>query len=187
MNLRNSVVIALLAAAAAASYWFGRKPPADPARDGFGGESALPGYRMTGARFTRTDDLGRVVYRVNAESLEELPNEQGLALSGVRVEYTPPDEVPWHISASRGTTPIDRSHLDLEEAVELRNAPADGEPPKMITAASLRFTPGESSVESDEAVEIRVGSWLFRAVGLRADLNDEKLALESRVHGQIVP
>jgi hypothetical protein len=70
-----------------------------------------------------------VALQIHAESLAELPGEERLALDGVRIDYTPADEAPWSISASHATTPMDRSHFDLEGDVDMRSAPTDGSKP----------------------------------------------------------
>jgi LPS export ABC transporter protein LptC len=79
------------------------------------------------------------------------------------------------------------AQLDLVGNVEARSAPAKGSNPWTITTQKLLFSPDSSRAESDEPVEIRVGDWRLRSVGLRADLKGDTLALESRVHGTIAP
>ncbi len=50
-----------------------------------------------------------------------------------------------------------------------------------IVTEKLRFWPDTSSVESDEAVQVRFGDWRVDAVGLH--LKGDTLRLESKVHG----
>jgi lipopolysaccharide export system protein LptC len=51
----------------------------------------------------------------------------------------------------------------------------------------LKFSADTSRAETDDAVNIRVGDWRFDAVGLRTDLKDDTLRLESEVHGIFAP
>jgi LPS export ABC transporter protein LptC len=183
VNLRNAVGIVLLAAAAGASYWWSRTPPAAPATAAGDGVE-LPGYYLHGARFVGTDAQGGVALRIHAEVVAELPGDERLALEGVRIQYTPADEAPWSISASRATAPKDRSHVDLEGDVDMRSAPTDGSKPWQILTAAMRFQPLESQATTEGPVEVRIGDWRFTAVGLRALLNAKKLELESAVHGR---
>jgi lipopolysaccharide export system protein LptC len=50
----------------------------------------------------------------------------------------------------------------------------------------LVFSPDTSKAESDEAVQIHVGDWQLDAIGLRADLKEHTLALESVEHGTLL-
>lgn len=184
VSLRSGTAFALLAAVAGASYYWSRQPAPDLSRRHTGDEAALPGYYLLGARLTGTDAAGRVAYRVHADSLEEQGTAEGLALNGVRVEYTPADDVAWVIEAARGSGPRDGSHLDLQGGVQARNQPADGREPTVITTTDIRFEPGASLLVTDAPIEIRAGGWQVAATGLRAHLKDDRLELESKVHGR---
>jgi LPS export ABC transporter protein LptC len=173
----------VLAAIAAATWLYGREPPPANDRSGSRGDAPPLGYYLSGAELLGTDEQGRIAYRILADRLEELPDRELLRLAGVRVEYNPVDEVPWHISARGADAPKDGSRLDLNGNVELRSAPTDGSEPMLIATEALRFFPDSSSAESDEAVRIRVGDWHLDAVGLRTHLKGDALELESDVHG----
>jgi LPS export ABC transporter protein LptC len=108
-----------------------------------------------------------------------------LQLTGVNVEYRPADDTAWSLSAATGRYARDGSRLDLAGEVEVRSAPTDGSTPLTITTQQLLFSPDTSTVEADEAVEIRVGDWQLHGVGLRADLKEDTLELESLLHGTL--
>jgi len=173
----------LLGAAAVASWIYVRpEPPAAPLL-GSGDDGPL-GYYLKGARLLGTDSEGRLAYRILADRLEEHADRERLLLKGVRIEYRPANELPWLITAGSGSSPKDGSQLDLTGGVELRSEPTDGSPPTQITTESLRFTPATASVASDQVAELRVGDWQLSGKGLRAHLKDERLELESDVHGK---
>lgn len=184
--MRNTVVMIVLAILAAATWvatWPGQAPePAAAASD------APPlGYYLRGTRLLGTDEQGRVIYRLNAERVDELPGEARLRLEGVNLEYRPADATAWGISAATASTPKDGSLLDLVGNVEIRSAPSDDSDPLRITTQKLRFWPDTSSVESDELVEIRIGDWHLQGIGLSTDLKEHTLKLESQVHGTFGP
>lgn len=186
VDLRNGIAIVLLLAAAIATWYWSR--PAEPPRAVRRAEDTAPlGYYVRGARMQGTDPEGRVIYRILADRLEEQPEQSLLELQGVRVEYSPANEVPWLISASRASAPKNRAHVDLEGDVELRSQPTDGSKPITIATTRLRFVPGDSTAVSEEPVRLTVGDWQVEAVGLRADLKDDAVELESKVHGQVAP
>jgi LPS export ABC transporter protein LptC len=185
--VRNTVVMIVLAILAAALWlatW--QRQAAAPAVERV--EDAKPlGYYIRGARVQRTDEQGRVAYRVFADRLDELPDDERLQLTGVKVEYRPADETPWWISAATASSAKDLSQIDLVGDVELRSAPTDGSEPWTVVTETLRFSGDTSKAEAEQLVEIRVGDWRFDAVGLRVDLKGETLELESQVHGTLVP
>jgi len=186
--VRNTVVMILLAILAAAATWFATLQRQETAPAVERAENTEPlGYYIRGARVQRTDEEGRVAYQVFADRLDELPNDQRLQLTGVKVEYRPADETPWWISAATASSAKDLSQIDLVGDVELRSAPTDGSEPWTVVTESLRFSGDTSKAEAEHLVEIRVGDWRFDAVGLRVDLKGETLELESQVHGTLLP
>ena len=130
-----------------------------------------------------TDEQGRIAYRILADNLEELPEQQRLKLDGVRIEYLPAGADPWFISATAGTAPKDGSELLLSGAVSLRSEPRDGGKVVVIAGETLRFFPNTSSAESDTPVSIRVGDWHVDAGRFRTLLKGDVVELESKVHG----
>jgi lipopolysaccharide export system protein LptC len=178
------LVLAALAAATSVATWQRQNP--DPQADA-GTDTRPLGYYARGTRILVTDEQGRVTARVRAERLDELADEGLLRLEGVAVEYVPPDETAWAISATTASAPKDGSLLELAGDVEIRNLPTDGAAQQTILTQALRFWPDTSNVESDQPIELRVGDWHFRAVGLRTDLKGDTLELESQVHGTFAP
>lgn len=178
------IVLAILAAATWLLTW--QREAAAPTLERVQGAEPL-GYYIRGARVQRTDEEGRVAYQVFADRLDELPDNQRLQLTGVRVEYRPADEMPWRISAASASSAKDLSQIDFVGDVELRSAPTDGSEPWTVVTETLRFSGNTSKAEAEHLVEIRVGDWRFDAVGLRVDLKGETLELESQVHGTLLP
>jgi LPS export ABC transporter protein LptC len=115
--------------------------------------------------------------------LDELPGEDRLDLTGVNVDYRPVDEAAWAFTAMTAKYARDGSRLDLKGSVEARSSPTDGARPLELATETLHFSPDTSIVESDDAVQIRVGDWQLDAIGLRADLKERTLELESVEHG----
>ena len=173
----------VLAALAVATWIYGRTPAIAPRP--LPAEGAQPlGYYLRAARMLGTDEQGRIAYRILADNLEELPQQQRLKLDGVRIEYLPADADTWLISANAGTAPKDGSELELNGNVRLRSEPRDGGKAVVIAAETLRFFPNTSSAESDTPVSISVGDWHVEAGRLRTLLKGDVLELESKVHGK---
>ena len=163
-------------------------------RQGGGDDDALSsadyvplGYYLSDASILGTDDEGRTLYRIWAGSAEEMPEERRLVLRDVIVEYEPGNDVPWVLTASSGEAPIDETYLDLNGGVELTTGEQATGHPTIIRTEHLRLEPQEFLAETDEPVSVFIGERRLDAVGMKADLKADNLALESNVHGQFRP
>ena len=186
LNARNTLGLAALAGATVLSWYWSREQPADPETNG--NLDSLPlGYYLTDATILGTDEEGRVLYRIWAGRAEERPAEERLLLSEVRVEYQPVADVPWRLTARSGEAPLDRSYLDLSEAVELAGEPRDGGARIVIRTQRLRLEPETFVATTEGPVSLFIDARRLEAVGMRADLKDDRLELESDVHGQFLP
>jgi LPS export ABC transporter protein LptC len=173
----------VLATLAVATWLYGRIPTTPPYALPTEGTQPL-GYYVRAARMLGTDEQGRIAYRILADNLEELPEQQRLKLDGVRIEYLPADADTWLISATAGSGPKDGSELELNGNVSLRSEPRDGRKGVVIAAQTLRFFPQSSSAESETPVTISVGDWHVEAGRFRTLLKGDVVELESKVHGK---
>jgi LPS export ABC transporter protein LptC len=185
-RVRNLILIVLLGAAAAASWWWSQPAPVEAPRPRATGDQEL-GYYLRGARMLGTDESGRVAYKILADRLDERPGEDRLLLERVQIDYHPPDQMPWVITAGSGSATRDHSEIELADGVEIQSQPTDGRAPVHVTTAKLRFLPMTSLAETDQHVVMSVGSWHVEAKGLRTLLKADRMELESDVHGQFAP
>lgn len=184
-SLRNGVAFILLAAAAVGTWYWSRVPePRDVA--GFEAGAHPAGYYLRDAVLLGTDNEGRVLYRIDAELAEELPQGEGLMLNGVEVKYQPSEEVPWRVRAARAKASSGQSYLQLEGDVELERQTAEGER-TLVQTESLRLEPEQYVATASGQVRFSVNGSTLEAVGLKAFLKDDRLELESEVHGRLLP
>jgi LPS export ABC transporter protein LptC len=184
--VRNAILIVLLGVAAAASWWWSRPAPVEAPRPRESGDQEL-GYYMRGARILGTDESGRLAYKIVADRLDERPGEDRLLLERVQIDYHPPEQMPWVITAGSGSATLDHSEIELADGVEIQSQPTDGRAPVHVTTAKLRFMPTTSLAETDQHVVMSAGSWHVEANGLRTLLKADRMELESDVHGQFAP
>jgi LPS export ABC transporter protein LptC len=186
LNPRNILWFSCLAGAALLSWYFSRE---DPARDRPSGrrDTSPLGYYLTDAALLGTDEDGRVLYRVWAGRAEERPDEDRLVLSDVRVEYQPALDVPWKLRAGSGEARTSESYLDLSGSVELAREPQDGGERTVVRTRRMRLEPETFVASTAEAVSVIFGDKRLDAVGMRVDLKDDLLELESDVHGEFFP
>lgn len=183
LNIKNLVVMISLSAAAGASWYWSRAGTAD---NGPGERRDSPplGYYLSDAEIVSANEDGHLLYKIWAGRAEERPNENRLFLSDVRVEYRPVEDVPWFLSAESGEAPTDESYIDLRGTVELVNAPGDQGERTLIQTQALRFEPERFVASSDDSVKLFVGDGQIDAVGVTVYLRDDRLELESSVHGE---
>jgi LPS export ABC transporter protein LptC len=186
LNLRNLLYAAFLIGAAGSSWYWSRVGTAE-SQPGVLRESLPLGYYLTDAEILGTDDDGRLLYKIWAGRAEERPNEDRLLLSDVRVEYRPITNVPWLLTADTGEAPTDQSYIDLNGAVELINVPRDDEVRTTIRTQALRFEPETFVASSEDNVSVFLGAGRLDAIGIKVYLRDDRLELESSVHGEFNP
>jgi len=108
-------------------------------------------------------------------------------LTDVRVEYRPVANVLLLLTADSGEAPTDQSYIDLSGAVELVNEPRDDGERTIIQTQALRFEPETFVARSEDFVSVFLGAERLDAVGIRVYLRDDRLELESNVHGEFHP
>src|SRR5262249_3328874 len=126
-------------------------------------------------------------YKISADRLDERPGEERLLLERVQIDYHPPDQTPWVITAGTGSATRDHSEIELAGGVELQSQPTDGRAPVHVKTDKLPFLPMTSLVETDQRVVMSAGSWHVEGTGLRTLLKADRMELESDVHGQFAP
>ena len=185
-NFRNLFITAFLTAAAGLSWYWSRAGTAE-SQPGAVREALPLGYYLIDAEILGSDETGHLLYEIWAGRAEERPDEERLLLSDVRIEYRPVENVPWLLTADSGEAPADQSYIDLSGAVELANAPSDQGERTLIKTQKLRFEPEAFVASTDSAVSLFLGAGRLDAVGIKVYLRDDRLELESTVHGEFNP
>ncbi|HEX7081038.1 MAG TPA: LPS export ABC transporter periplasmic protein LptC [Gammaproteobacteria bacterium] len=184
-RLRNALALCLLIAAAAGT-WYWSRPQAPPPAPPEPGDNP-PGYYVRDAVILETGEDGRALYRVHAELAQERPEDGALLLEGVRVEYQSEEQIPWRVRAARAQASTEGSALELEGDVELARDPVDDGAGTLIRTEHLVLLPEQHLARADGNVSITVDGSTLEAVGLRAFLKEDRVELESNVHGRFQP
>jgi len=160
------------------------------APDGIGASlptAADPGYLARDAEMIETGDDGRPRYRLDAELIEQAPNDPTITLSRPVMHYADPRGGTWRASADQGTVAPPRDVVELTGDVLLTGTLADGGDPAHITTSRLTFDAGRDVAHTSAPVTIEWSGHRLTARGVRADLGAETLRLESAVHGNFLP
>jgi LPS export ABC transporter protein LptC len=177
--------ISLAAMLAALVIGYGALVERNPAPAANGGEAERPGYYLQDAIITQTQQDGSVGLRVIANRIEQQHLEDNITLDTVRVDYFQSPEHEWLLTARRGTVPANFRVVQLFGDVELR--PADAQPAAFLRADAMALdTQTNVAYSLSSPVRLRFGGHAMVVKNFRADLNSEKIRLES-VNGRFDP
>jgi len=182
MNWRWISLAALLAALVIGYGAFIERNPAPAANSG---QAEPPGYYLQDAIITQTQKDGSVSLRLVANRIEQQHSDDSIALDTVRVDYFQSPQHEWLLTARRGTVPATFRVVQLFGDVELR--PADGQPDAFLRTEAMAIdTQTNVAYSLASPVRLRFGQHAMVVKNFRADLNSEKLRLES-VNGRFDP
>jgi LPS export ABC transporter protein LptC len=187
MNWRWISLAALLAALV---IGYGALVERSPAPTANAAQAEQPGYYLQDAVVTQTQQDGSVSLRLIADRIEQQRRDDSIALETVRVNYfqAEPGQAPqreWLLNANRGFVPADFRVVQLFGDVELR--PADAQPNAFLRADALAVdTQTNVAYSLASPVHVRFGGHAMVVKNFRADLNSEKIRLES-VNGRFDP
>ncbi len=149
-------------------------------------EPVTRGYYLRSARIFGTGTDGELVYEINAEYAEQLPN-QTVSFTEVNVRYSDASNVPWRVDADTALIDPDEPVIQLSGHVTALSSDGFGGNPTEIRTAYLELDPEGFVAETDERVQIRIGQRSLTATGMLASLKDNELELKSNVSGKFVP
>lgn len=185
MSPRLTVWLTILIAAALGSWYLSRKGPVDdekPMRT----DQVYRGYYLKSARILGTGSDGSLLYEIEADHAEQQSDDR-IEFSDVHIRYSPNSEVPWTVDADTATIYADEQRVLLEGHVRAVSARGFSGSDTEIRTQSLRLDPDNYVAETDERVQIRIGSRSLTATGMLASLQDDRLELKSNVSGKFVP
>jgi LPS export ABC transporter protein LptC len=188
MNWRWISLAALLGALVVG---YGALVERSPSPSANAAQAEQPGYYLQDAVITQTQPNGSVSLRLIANRIEQRHgDDESITLDTVRVNYfqssagqSAPRE--WLLSARQGLVPANFRVVQLFGDVVLR--PADAQPTALLRADALAIdTQTNVAYSTSSPVHVRFGGHSMVVKSFRADLNDEKVRLES-VNGRFDP
>jgi len=178
------IAFVMLALGAAGAWWLNQQleGPGSAAPD----RPARAGYYMTEGELSRAGPDGLPEYRVLAERVRQDELDGPTALEQVRIEYGVYTATPWLLTAPRGILSADQSSVELFGGV-LISGEVEGDRDTRVETDRLTIDI-ESNVASTEGeVRLAVGDDWVTAIGMTAYLMEERVQLQSSVHGQFQP
>jgi lipopolysaccharide export system protein LptC len=173
-----------LAVLAAGSWWLNQRLDAGPGE--IDERPAPDGFYMTEAEITTAGPDGLPQYRVIADEIRQLALGGPTELHDVRVEYNIYSPSPWLMTAPHGLLSDDQSLLELWGGVEVIGESGDHGRAAVATER-LEIDTATHIARSRVLVDLALGEQRVSGVGMVAYLLEERLQLQSEVHGRFLP
>lgn len=185
ISIRELLTIAVLAVGAMSSWFLTRSNQGDES-DTASFDGAQRGYYLKSARILGTGPDGHLLYELRAREAEQLGDDQ-VSFTDVQINYSPQSDVPWSVIADTATIHADEQRVLLEGHVRAISSEGFSGNDTEIRTQYLEIYPEEFLAETDERVQIRIGTRSLTATGMLASLKDNQLKLKSNVRGKFAP
>ncbi len=185
MTLRN-ILLTLAAAIGLGLTWrvFIAGPDDPEPRAELPAES---GYYMRDAIIEGAGNDGRRLYTLRAERIVHHPEDDSVALEEVDLAYGPDPDTPWRLAAKTGRIPADGNLIHLAGNVTVsQTAPTEG-PQATLSTPSLSIDIESQIARTPDPVHMTQGNYLLTGIGMEANLKEDRVRLQSDVHGRFLP
>jgi LPS export ABC transporter protein LptC len=185
MSPRSIIFLGILTIAALGSWYLARSNQSTE-------DEKLPdtplhrGYYLKQARILGTGEDGSLLYEIDSEFAEQQENDQ-IEFTDVRIRYSPGSDVAWTINADHATLSEGSPRILLRGHVRAINNAASAEKDIEIRTQYLELNPELFVAETEERVQLRIGTRSLTATGMLASLHDDKIELKSNVSGKFIP
>ncbi|MDT8388047.1 MAG: LPS export ABC transporter periplasmic protein LptC [Thiogranum sp.] len=125
------------------------------------------------------DTGGEIEQEIHASRLEQWTAQEPALLFEPRMELRDQRDRRWLLSAQRGRTFPDQGPIHLEQDVLLRDQQPDATVD--VETSHLEIARSGDRISTDAPVVLRTGNWHFSALGLRADLGQQRIELLEQV------
>jgi LPS export ABC transporter protein LptC len=182
VRLRNFLLSIALIAAALGS-WLLRPADTTEAIDA-DTHAAERGFYILDAIFSGLDEHGTVVYRLAATRIEGSESSDQMQFQDVEISYRQEQDFPWRITAASARRPANTDTLELTDVVIESTADSPGQVTR-IEAESLQLETQRQLAVTPGPVRFVIGESSLNAVGLTADLRNDRISLSSGAGGRV--
>lgn len=185
MSSRSTTTLLVLIAAVLGSWYLTRLNLASDPVPGYNGVEHR-GYYLKSARILGTGPDGSLLYEIDAVHAEQQVNNR-IQFSDVRIHYSPESDVPWTINADTATLYPDQQRVLLQGHVRAVSERGFSGEETEIRTQYLEFDPENYIAETEERVQIRIGTRSLTGTGMLASLNENRMEIKSNVSGRFIP
>ncbi|WP_426416088.1 LPS export ABC transporter periplasmic protein LptC [Aestuariirhabdus sp. LZHN29] len=139
-------------------------------------------FYMQNAQLTRYNEHGALDHRLNAVEVNHYPHNDTTMISEPRMTLLKADGER-HISARSGKLLPGSEDLELWDDVVMRVLAQDGSERGRLDTDFITLYSGQELASTNRPVTITTPSGVTRAVGMKANLNQDQVQLLSNVRG----
>jgi LPS export ABC transporter protein LptC len=183
VNRKQLTVSAMLVLLVIASSWFFRQQDRLPLP--LVAQQPGPDAFAENIHLEIMDQSGHPLYRLHAADMKYYPDEDRLQLHRPLLDVTQADGTHWQVSAENGRTSASGEPVWLLGKVNIQRLATDSSKPLQILTEDVLIQPAAALAETDNAASITGSGFHLEAVGLNADLRNNRLKLRSRVRGRL--
>jgi lipopolysaccharide export system protein LptC len=183
-GLRFALFAALLIAAVLGSWYLTQTQPKRP--DEVTTRPPDESYYMRDATLLGIGESGVPDYRVHAAQIRHFADDDRIELTNIRIRFEADPDAPWTLNAPRGQIPKEREYIDLIGEVTAKRQPGEGEELVILTR-DVRVLLEERIASTQALVTMNMGPHSVSARGMRAYLKQDRVELQSEVHGRFAP
>lgn len=181
MDARNLLSLSgVLLVLGAAGYYWGMGQSGQELVNG--NEQSLPDYQVESLEGWQTDEQGRLLRHLKADSVTHYPKPEQALMQAPVVTLYKEGEPAWRVTARQGISLDQNSHVILKENV-LGERLTPGVVPVKVSTSQLEVFPAKESLKTDAVVTINSPQGHIQSRGLSANLKENTLNLHSEVQG----
>ena len=183
------VVIGLVVAAA---YVAGTsQPDAGPAKPNEA-DAATYAYEAHDVVLRQMDGSGALQYEIEAASVTQLPRDGAIEAHDLTLHYDPPGKTldvsqRWTLTASGAQLPEASDVVKLAGRVQVRGRVPESPAPIRFQTEKLDYNLITQELANTTAFELHWGDSQFSGRGLKANIKQGTVSVESDTNGKIVP
>jgi len=141
------------------------------------------GYSARDAKLIETGTDGLPLYTLNAAIIRQRPNQDQVELTQVQMSFRDSDGNLWTATSDNGELEEGTEQVQLAGNVHVLGDLKGASGPAQISTRALSLDIRASVVSTKDPVQLLWSGRQVSAIGLKADLKDHRVALESAVHG----
>ena len=146
-----------------------------------------PGYSARDAVLIETGADGRPVYTLRAAQMREQPASRVAVLDQVEMQFRDADGHLWNGRANEARVTDEAARVNLAGDVVLSGLLPGNTEPFRISTDRLNVDTRAEIVGTPDEVTIDWGGGELHARGIIARLRDQRIRLESQIHGRYAP
>jgi len=184
---QNTIIIGVVAILTLLVLWYvnGDNDTQDPAETGQVRQG--PDYRMKSFTVTVMNESGRVNYTLTAKYMDHFTKSDVTLLQEPKIAFFQDSKQQWYIHADKGRVTENAKQVLLQGKVTIKHQSPEERKPTYIVSSDVLVMTENQTVQTEHAVQIIHPSATVNAVGLKADLKQNKVSLLSAVKSRYMP